>query len=152
MKAAISIRAAKISERQALEELQRVASLESETYRAQILAQPDAIDLPIGQIERGEVFVAEILGRVAGFAAIIPLTDGDIELDGLFVEPAQWRRGVGRALVNYACGYAKSLKARALVVTANPDALNFYKSCGFEAAGEAMTLFGPAPRMAKAAS
>jgi ribosomal protein S18 acetylase RimI-like enzyme len=37
-----------------------------------------------------------------------------------------------------------------LEVTANPDALGFYRAAGFVETGRADTEFGPAPRMALA--
>ena len=70
----LHIRPALPEERLELEELQRRASLALETYREQLEANPDAIDLPAEQIERGDVLVAEMDGRLAGFAAV--LTDG----------------------------------------------------------------------------
>ena len=67
----LNIRPAVPEERLELEELQRRASLALETYRDQLEANPDAIDLPAEQIERGEVLVAEVDGRLAGFAAVL---------------------------------------------------------------------------------
>jgi GNAT superfamily N-acetyltransferase len=79
--------------------LQWRASLNNPGDRDALLAHPDAINLPVDQIEDGGVFVAEELGSIQGFAAIVPREDGDIELDALFVEPTSWRRGIGRALL-----------------------------------------------------
>ena len=55
----VTIRLAYIEERLALEELQRRASLALGEYNEQLEAHPDAIELPLAQIERGEVLVAE---------------------------------------------------------------------------------------------
>ena len=66
----LTIRAACAYERDELEDLQRRASLALPEYRAVLEAHPDAIDLPAEQIENGEVLVAEIDGRMAGFAAL----------------------------------------------------------------------------------
>ena len=52
----LHIRPALPEERLELEELQRRASLALETYRDQLEANPDAIDLPAEQIERGDVW------------------------------------------------------------------------------------------------
>src|SRR5688500_13673410 len=98
----MQIRPARIEERDALEDLQRRASLANEEHREALLAHPDAIELPAGQIARGEVFVAEEESRVAGFAALV-----GGEIDGLFVEPELWRRGIGRALVEAAVHEAR---------------------------------------------
>ena len=78
----LTLRLARPEEHDALEELQRRASLELPEYRDQLLDNPDAIYLPEGQIANGQVIVAELDGEVAGFAAVV-----GGELDGLFVEP-----------------------------------------------------------------
>jgi GNAT superfamily N-acetyltransferase len=137
------IRLAHPEEREALEALQRRASLELPDYRAQLLANPDAIHLPASQIANGQVHVAELGGRVAGFAAVV-----GGELDGLFVEPDLWRRGIGAALVDAATHEARR-RGLALTVIANPTARGFYESCGFSHEGEAQTRFGPGLRMSR---
>lgn len=136
------IRDAIPSEKAALEGLQLRASLANEGDREAVLAHPDAIDLPIGQIASGDVFVLELDGRVAGFAALLSRTDGDVELDGLFVEPDIRRRSVGRALVEHCARIALARGARAIHVIGNFHAEAFYLSCGFKAIGQTETRFG----------
>jgi len=139
----LTIRVARPEEREALEELQRRASVALPDYREQLLAHPDAIHLPPAQVTNGQVLVAEVEGRVAGFAAVV-----GGELDGLFVEPDLWRRGFGKALVDAATHLARR-KGLALAVTASPAARDFYEHCGFSLEGEARTRFGPALRMTR---
>jgi len=67
----IVIRPAGVSEREYLEALQTRASLSNPRDREALLAHPDAIELPVSQIEAGQVLVAEQDGTVAGFAAIL---------------------------------------------------------------------------------
>ena len=143
----LTLRLAKPDERKALEALQRRSSLALNEYREQLEAEPDAVELPVGQIERGEVFVAELEDRIAGFAVI--LMDDDIaELDGLFVEPELWRQGIGAALINLAVHKARR-QGLSMTVIANPSARIFYEKCGFKVEGEAQTRFGPAIRMSR---
>jgi GNAT superfamily N-acetyltransferase len=137
------IRRALPEERDALEELQRRASLANKSDRPHLEAHPDAIDLPAEQLEQNDVFVAEQAGCLAGFAVLI-----DGELDGLFVEPQLWGRGIGRALVAEAVQEARR-KGLSVGVIANPAALGFYQKCGFSIEGEAQTRFGPALRMSR---
>jgi len=139
----LTIRLAEPDEREELEELQRRASMALPDYRAQLEANPDAIHLPPAQIANGQVLVAELDGRVAGFAAVV-----GGELDGLFVEPDLWRSGVGKALVDEATHYARD-RGLTLTVIANPTAREFYERCGFAVEGEAKTRFGPALRMSR---
>ena len=143
----LNIRLARLDERKALEDLQRRSSLALVEYREQLEANPDAIDLPIAMIERDEVIVAEIEGKVAGFAVLF-VGDAEAELDGLFVEPEHWNEGIGRALVDVATLEARK-RGLALMVVANPSAREFYEKCGFASEGETQTRFGPAIRMSK---
>ena len=146
-RAEVTIRLARADERLLLEKLQRRASMALGVYSAQLEAHPDAIVLPIEQIERGQVHVAEVGGQVAGFAAV--LIEGDrAELDGLFVEPERWRQGIGTALVGAAVHEARR-EGLALIVVADPGARAFYEQRGFKVEGEAATRFGPALRMSK---
>ena len=147
-----TVRLARHNERMMLEDLQRRASLMSEAYREQLLAHPDAIELPPEQMEDGRVFVAERQKVILGFCIVLTRSDGDAELDGLFVEPDVWKQGVGRMLVAHAAGIAASSGSRWLRVIANPEAMDFYVACGFELSGEEETRFGKALAMRKTAA
>ena len=138
----IAIRTAQPREREMLEALQRRASLANPGDRAALLANPDAIVVPVDQIAAGLVVLAEIEGVCSGFAAMARRADGDVELDGMFVEPGSWRRGIGRALVQHCCGVASRMGAVQLHVVGNPHALDFYRKCRFEPAGVQKTRFG----------
>ena len=140
------IRFGRPEERGALEELQRRASLMWEGYRPYLLANPDVIELPLAQLREGLVRVAELGGRIAGFAALLP-KDGFCELDSLFVEPALWGHGIGRALMADALTIAGAGGTAAIEVLANPYAEGFYRRIGFTVSGQAQTQFGPANRM-----
>src|SRR4051812_37436604 len=103
----ITIRTAGVDELESLESLQLRASLANPGDSAAILAHPEAIAIPASQIADGQVFVAENDGSVLGFSAVLDRTDGQTELDGLFVEPLLWRTGVGRLLVERAMDYGR---------------------------------------------
>ena len=140
------IRGGRVDERLALEDLQRSASLVYDDYRQQLLDNPDVIELPRAQLADGHVRVAEADGRLLGFAVVLP-RDGWFELDGLFVTPDQWRRGIGRALIDDACQRLAADGGGRLQTVANPRAEGFYEKLGFRPVGMADTLFGPARRM-----
>jgi GNAT superfamily N-acetyltransferase len=139
----LTLRRARPEEHDALEELQRRAAFELPEYREQLIDNADEIYLPAGQIANGQVIVAELDGEIAGFAAVV-----GGELDGLFVEPDLWGRGIGRALVDAATHEARK-RGLALAVIANPRARRFYEHCGFSLEGDVQTRFGPALRMTK---
>jgi N-acetylglutamate synthase-like GNAT family acetyltransferase len=143
MTATIQLRLADPSERGALEDLQRRASLNNPGDREALLANPDAINVPIEQIEAGQVIVVEAGGSIKGFAAVVPRDDGNAELDALFVEPDTWGGGFGRALVDRCAAMARQRGAAALHVIGNPHAEGFYRKCGFEQIGMTDTQFGP---------
>jgi GNAT superfamily N-acetyltransferase len=136
------IRKARPDERSALIELMRRASLVWADTRADLLASPEVIDIPAAQIEAGQVIVAED-GPLLGFSAILPRSDGDIELDGMFTEPDYFRKGIGSALVQAVMKESRSLGARAIHVVANRNVLGFYEAVGFRSVGEIATPLGP---------
>jgi GNAT superfamily N-acetyltransferase len=145
--AVVRIRDANAGESSMLEALQRRSSDIWEAYRGPLAANPDAITLPESFIERGWVRVGVARDDTPlGFSVVIPIGDAVHELDGLFVEPDQMRRGVGRALVEDAAARARDSAAACLEVTAGPAA-GFYERLGFTIIGEAKTRFGPAVRM-----
>ena len=138
----VIVRPAVAAEQKQLEALQWRASLNNPGDRDALLAHPDAIELPLEQINDGGVFVAEVAGSVMGFAAILPREDGDFELDALFVEPGAWRQGIGRALVQHCAAAAGAKGADSLHVIGNPHAEGFYTACGFNTLGTKQMRFG----------
>ena len=149
MSTEVVIRLARCDEQKALEDLQRRASFMWEEYREALLANPDAIELPLEQIEAGCAYVAEVGGEAAGFFVVLRRPDGEFDLDGLFVDPAMWRLGIGRLLVREAGRVAGSKGAGLLCVVANPRAQGFYAACDFELTGEEQTRFGVGLSMRK---
>jgi GNAT superfamily N-acetyltransferase len=137
----IVIRPAVETERSSLEALQWRASLANSGDRDCLLANPDAIALPVEQID-GDVFVAQREGVIVGFAAVLARPDGNAELDALFVEPTLWKRGVGRLLVDHCADVARERASRILHVVGNPHAEGFYVACGFRTIGAVETRFG----------
>jgi GNAT superfamily N-acetyltransferase len=146
----IIIRTAIMAEQQALEAVQLRASLTNDGDRNALLANPDAIRIPLEQLAAGRVFVAELKGETLGFSAIEPRVDGQTELDALFVEPKIRRHGVGRLMVEYCAEVARKQGSTALHVIGNPHAEDFYLACGFEQTGTIQTRFGVGLQMRKA--
>ena len=90
--------------------------------------------------------MAEEDGSVVGFATWAE-ADGTIDLEDLFVDPDYRRRGIASALVRRITEVLRARGAARLEVTANPHAMEFYRSAGFTDCGTADTDFGTAPRM-----
>ena len=146
----LRLRLALAAEQRTLEDLQRRASLMWEEDRDALLAHPDAIEIPLEQITDGRTIVAEQDGGIAGFAVVLKRADGEADLDGLFVEPPLWRKGIGRALVEEAAAMAIADGASGLFVIANSRALDFYRACAFAPIGQVPTRFRPALLMRRA--
>lgn len=148
----MNLRLARPEEREALEALQMTASLADEAYRQALLDNPEAVHLPMEQIEAGQVVLAEDESGLLGFCVVLPREDGQAELDGLFTRPDAWGRGVGRALTQDALHRAAAMGAVTLHVIASPEARGFYERLGFEFISDTPTLFGPAISMARSVS
>ena len=142
MTSSIIIRTAAVAEQEALEALQLRASLTNDDDREALLANPEAIKIPLEQLAAGRVFVSELSGVTVGFSAIEPRVDGETELDALFVEPNIRRHGIGRLMVEYCAEVARKQGSTALHVTGNPHAEDFYLACGFKQIGTIQTRFG----------
>lgn len=143
----LNVRRALPEEHEELEALQRRASLALPDDRPQLEANPDAMQLPLEQIERGQVLVAASGEGIVGFAVVI-VEHERAELDGLFVDPRYWRKGVGTALAEAATHEARR-SGLSLTVIASLAARDFYESCGFSVEGAAETRFGPALKMSR---
>ena len=75
-------------------------------------------------------FVLEEDGDVIGFCGLEALSDARGELIDVFVEPSHLRRGHGRRLIEHAKQTARTRGWGSLVVQADPNAQEFYGSCG----------------------
>jgi GNAT superfamily N-acetyltransferase len=147
MRSGIVIRAARPQDRDTLGALKLRSSLAWGDHVEQLQALPEARQVPAEHLS--SVIVAELDGRVVGFATVLPRDDGGAELEDLFVDPAAWRRGVGARLLTEAETRAAALGAPALHVIAGGRARPFYEHCGFRIAGPVMTEFEPASAMRK---
>lgn len=93
-----------------------------------------------GAIQRGslELVIAKDFGRVVGWAAFGPCRDAQApsdrgELYAIYVAPAHWSKGVGRALWQYVRrALAERFRHASLwVLVENTRAIKFYLAMGF---------------------
>ncbi len=87
------------------------------------------------QCKAGLVMVAACSDRVVGFSAVRPVDRQTVELDGLYVDPPQIGRGVGRALTEHAANWARNKGYRLMSIQADPHAAGFYRKCGARPTG-----------------
>lgn len=137
------IRPARAEERELLQDLLDRAVLAAESYRGQHLAHRAASRVSRARIAEHRVLVVEGEEGVLGFASWSQTGDGAAELEGVFVEPAWWRQGMGRRLVDAVAAQVDA----ALRVTVRSGELPFFAHCGFVKTRRIETKGGPAVRM-----
>jgi N-acetylglutamate synthase-like GNAT family acetyltransferase len=82
--------------------------------------------------------------EIVGVVAVTPtVLQGIAMLHHLFVDPACWKRGIGRVLFRAAVARARGLKAGAIMITAEPSAEGFYKRMGAIRIGEGQFYLSP---------
>ena len=124
----------------------RRASLSNEGDRDNLLAHPEFLILGPEGLAEGRTHVAEQDGTVVGFATWAE-ADGTVDLEDLFVDPDYRRRGIASELVRRIAEVLRARGVQRLEVTANPHAMEFYRSAGFTDYGTADTEFGTGARM-----
>jgi ribosomal protein S18 acetylase RimI-like enzyme len=138
-------------------DVQAIASLHVATWRAAYRGQiPDAVLDALSVERRAEywrkrvtsekwpVVVAAEGDSVIGFCDLIPSDDKDADsrtvaqIVGMYVSPAHWRKGAGRALCESAQAQARSRGIKTVtlwVLASNTDARHFYERIGFSLDG-----------------
>ena len=92
------------------------------------------------------VFVLEHDRRIAGFYGLLKQGQ-DVALEFLFVEPDVIGNGIGRQLWQHAVATALRLRARYLLVDADPNAEQFYVEMGAERIGDVQSGVDPSRRL-----
>ncbi len=82
-----------------------------------------------------EVWVLDGETGPAGFYQLIPVGEGDQELDLFFTDNAAQGQGVGRRLFAHMADRARALGASRVVISSNPGAADFYRRMGARDAG-----------------
>ena len=102
----------------------------------------------IADLGQRTLFVAELDGRVEGYALSGPARDHDLpdlagEVYAIYVDPPAQGRGLGRALLEAASGELASAGFEPLVLwvlTANASGRGFYEACGWRSDGAARPI------------
>lgn len=134
-----------------LRRVYRAASLSNVDDAPLLLARPEFLVFAGDGISAGRTLVAvsgdDTGDHLVGFASVVAAPDGELELEDLFVDPDQHRRGIARRLLGRVADTARENGYRRLWVTGNPHALDFYRAVGFVPTGEVATALKPAPRL-----
>jgi len=114
-----------------------------EAYRAHLLLSAEVL-------EHNPVYCVEVGEAIAGVSHLIVVSDEEICLNHLFVEPAFIGQGIGSLLWRHAVEQARRRDARALVFKADPHARSFYERMGAVVEGYHLSTILPGrkvPRM-----
>jgi len=92
--------------------------------------------------------IAELDGKAVGMICFYPTqcetpTEGEWELEALYLLPEYWKRGIGRALIQYALHYMRGNHASVCnlwVLADNQRARGFYEKIGFKYTGVEKTI------------
>lgn len=90
------------------------------------------------------VFVAEVDTGTVGFYALERVSETEVELTAMFVEPEHIGRRIGRALITHAKETARDGGFEAMVIQGDPNAAAFYEAAGGTRVGK--RLSGSIPR------
>jgi GNAT superfamily N-acetyltransferase len=143
---AFATRDARLGDMPVLRAVYRRASLSNDCDRAQLLANPDALEFSGLAVTEGRTRAALADGRLIGFASW--RADGPvIEIEDLFVDPDYMGHGVGRGLLLDLITIGRRRGANRAVVTAGLETVGFYHKAGFATDHRVQTRFGPALRM-----
>jgi GNAT superfamily N-acetyltransferase len=87
------------------------------------------LDFSAGSPRWEELYVAEIVGRIVGWVALVPKGETCL-LNDLWVEPGWIHRGIGARLFRFATARAHRLGARKMEWGAEPNSVGFYEKMG----------------------
>jgi N-acetylglutamate synthase-like GNAT family acetyltransferase len=93
-----------------------------------------------------EMYVAVAGEEIAGCCALV-LSGSLAELEHMWIRPEHMGNGVGRALFKQVVARAKSLDARAVELSADPNAEGFYRRMGAKSIGEVRSEIEGQPRV-----
>jgi N-acetylglutamate synthase-like GNAT family acetyltransferase len=89
-----------------------------------------------------ERWVAEVNGRVVGWAALVPPQGGVAILDDLWIDPAWMRQDIGSQLFHHVATRARALGATAMEWGAEPNSVGFYEKVGGRKLRDHVTEWG----------
>ena len=140
----VKVRSAIPADQKQLNTVMHNASLAVETGEVlrRLMEERELLNVDAKLISSGQVVLAEADGVVVGFASFVIAESAYTELDGMFVDPSYWRRGIGRMIFEAAQRELIARHATGIRVVSSASAVHFYKSVGFSIVGEEKTPLG----------
>lgn len=101
----------------------------SESFLAQCKGElwVSALDI---ETKKLDCVVADLDGEIIGYGSIAQVSEEEFELDALFIEPSFIGKGLGRKLLQQILENVARKDGRVLLVQSDPNAAEFYRSCG----------------------
>ena len=106
----------------------------------------DALTITPEFIANNEVYAATVESEVAGYYGLIA-SDGKVQLEHMWVDPAYMGSGIGKRLFDHAIKAAESLGASSMEIESDPNAEGFYKRMGARRIGEIASEIEGMPRL-----
>ena len=97
-------------------------------------------------ITTNEMYIAVASQEIAGCCALV-MSESLAELEHMWIRPEHMGNGVGRALFNHITERAKTFDAKAVELSADPNAEGFYKRMGASRIGEVRSEIEGQPRV-----
>ncbi len=91
-------------------------------------------DLTISKqyIENNETYKLVVNGTIIGFFSLLNIENDILKLDHLFMYPKYIGQGYGQILLKQCIETAKDMKAKKIILDADPNAEKFYGRFGFK--------------------
>ncbi len=99
-------------------------------------------DALINRLNHSHLFIAEVTGKIVGFANFSPVKDGKIELGAMYLEPDYQGKGIGTSLLAKGIELIGVKQVIVYVEKDNKKGMNFYHAKGFEFVSEKEEEFG----------
>ncbi|NUN09698.1 MAG: GNAT family N-acetyltransferase [Ignavibacteriaceae bacterium] len=126
----------------------RIIKHGSPEYEAEVALRDRVLRKPLGLVYTPEQLAAEkdeihfnafIDGKLAGCLLMRPLSADEIKMRQVAVDENFQRRGIGKVLVGHSEMYAAEHGFKLISLHSRDTAVEFYKSLGYECAGEGFT-------------
>ncbi len=103
----------------------------------------DELTLSREYVETRPTFIVEVEAVPIGFYSLERLSQREVELDLLFVEPEAIGHGHGRRLIEHAKAEARAANYATMVIQGDPNADRFYRAAGGHLVGTKESLSIP---------
>ena len=134
----IKIRQAGIRIRQAKEhDISDIMEIERESF-----SSPWSKSIFLSEIERGNVFVAEIRGEIVGYIVISSIIEGEVHIENIAVSKKWRRKGIGKKLLEFALMNFPNAYFYLEVRPSNKPAISLYRKYGFISVGLRRKYYG----------